>query len=136
MLSGPGQSGDEIGDFPCLADQMSQAGLTVLGISVFAVDAPVGFVGVKDVGMTDFVPQLFMDGLGQMGGLAFEGHGGGWDKIQAEEMLEDFSRGAHGEFEFLSQEYGGGFSRGAYPWGYGGFWFYRRPWWSGCGPDT
>ena len=62
--------------------------------SVMAVDSPVGFVGMEDIGMTDFVSQLFMDGLGQMGGLAFESHGGGWDKVQAEEMLKDFPHGA------------------------------------------
>jgi len=82
-------------------------------VGALAVDAPVGFVAVDDVGGADLVADLFMDGFGGSGGALLEGHGGGGDKVQAKEALEDFTHAAEGKVKLLTQENGGGFGGGA-----------------------
>src|SRR3990172_12768026 len=78
-----------------------------------SIDAPMRFVAMDDGGRTDLVADLFMNGFGGAGGAALEGQGGGRDKVQAEQTLEDPAHLAEREVQFLTQENGGGFGRRA-----------------------
>lgn len=80
--------------------------------SALAIDAPMGFIAVDEIGGADAVADLFVDGFGGLGGALLKSHGGGRDKVQAEDPLEDLAHISEGEVEFVTQENGGGFGGG------------------------
>lgn len=65
-----------------------------------------GFIGMDDIGIADFVSQLLVNGFGKEGGFSFEGHGRGRNEVQSEELMKGLLNGTYGEFEFLTQEHG------------------------------
>jgi hypothetical protein len=80
---------------------------------VVTVLSPRGLVGIDDGGRLDFVSEVFIQGLGLLGGEPIEGQSGGGDEAQAKEIAEDRSDFSVGEAHIVVQVGGRGFGHRA-----------------------
>lgn len=77
-----------------------------------AVNAPVGFIAMNNIGRAHLVAQLLMNGLSGLGNLLVKIHGGSRNERKAEKLGKDFIYIAIGESDFMAQIDSRGFGCG------------------------